>query len=175
MLGIAQRHRGGWRVALVPPTQFPPQSQKGGKATGHKLQRYPRCLSCSTSGTQVPNTPTSPLILLGDLEARSRGQLAGGRQGWPRVPESQPAEPPISAQDLRYPNTTQRLRLPKAPGTQESQLQRLPGTKSPQPSIPRTQAAGLSFLLLSNLGIQVLPFQGPWHLRTPKATLGPGV
>lgn len=146
MLGIAQRHRGGWRSALVTPHPVPTPEPERGESVRTQPPEVLRVLVLFHIRDPGSNTPTSPLILLGDLEARSRGQLAEGRQGWPPVPESQPAEPPISAQGLCYPNTTQRLRLPKAPNSRDSGV--------PAPTSPRDQ--GAPALQSKNSGIRAL-------------------
>lgn len=133
-------HSGTEEIGELP--WFPPpnphlRAKKGGKRQG--------TASRSTPGA-CPVPRQGPLILLGDLEARWRGQLAGGQQGWPRVPDSHPAEPPISAQGLRYPNTTQRLRLPKAPNSRDSGV--------PAPTSPQDQ--GAPALHSKNSGIRAL-------------------
>lgn len=180
MLRIAQRHRGGWRTTLVLPTSTTtpePESRAGG-APGHSLQRDSGCLSCSISGGRGSTIPTLPLIFLRELEAgwveKVARWRAAGMAAHSRVPAIRAFH---FCPRLRYPSSTRGLKLPKAPirGTQESQLQRLPRTKTSESSIPKTQASRPSFLLLSKSSIRDLSFQGPCRLRNPSAALGPGV
>lgn len=103
--------------------------------------------------------PAPPLILLRDLEDRWRQQLEGGK-GVTHFTLS-PTSLSLSFltntrgfEPLYYPKT----RLPRAlpvRKTQEFQLQRLPGVKGSNPSIPRIQASEPAFLPSSKTGIGV--------------------
>lgn len=79
--------------------------------------------------------------------------------------ETQPSKPSISAQEsgIHHLNSTQGLRLSKAPswGSQQSQFQRLPRTKASEPSIPKTQASGPSFLCPVNQVSEFSPSKDP--------------
>lgn len=81
------------------------------------------------------------------------------RRSLPFLPKRQAGIP--------YPNSTQRLRVPRAPNSSESGV---PAPTYPQSSIPRTRASGPPFLLPSKSSIQVLSFQGPWRLRTSNSS-----
>lgn len=85
MLGIAQQHRGGWRSVPLPSCHLGP---------GPRARKWGECRDTASRGTlgvcsaynfRNPGStiPTPPLILLGDLKARSRRQLKGGRDGRP--------------------------------------------------------------------------------------------
>lgn len=140
MLGIAQRHRGDWRVALVPPTQPPPQSQKGGKATGHSLQKYPRCLSCSTSRTL--NSSRSPRSSVERAASwRAAGMAAGSRLPPGRASHFCPRSPLP-----KYYSKTQASESPQFEGLRSPSSNVSPGPRRPSPPFQELRHPGpLSF------------------------------
>lgn len=99
----------------------------------------------------VSSIPTLPLILLRDLHAGSRRQLAGGQQRCSLTQSpSRPSFPFLPKNQVSSTTSTllkdSGFRKPPVGGSQESQLQRLPRTKESEPSIPKSQASGPSFL-----------------------------
>lgn len=121
MLGILQRHREGWRPALVLPTPTPaptPEPERGGNA-GAQSSEGPRVLVLIHFRNPGSTIPTPSLILLPDLPKDSVEKAAEGWQGWPPIPEPQQSKSPISPQEIRYPNSTQGFRIPRAPNSRD--------------------------------------------------------
>lgn len=120
MLGIVQRHREGWRPALVLPTPTPaptPEPERGGNA-GTQSSERPGVLVPIHFRNPGSTIPTPSLTLLLDLKTRSRRQLKSGRDGRPFQSPSSPSLP-FLPQEIRYPNCTQGLRIPKAPNSRD--------------------------------------------------------
>lgn len=143
MLGIAQRHTGGWSAAPVPLPCPHPRSGKEGERRDTASRGTPGARPAPFQGPRfhyphpTPNSSRRP---------RASGEkAAGGWQGWPSLPPPQQSEPPISAQDsgIRYPSSTQGLRLPRAPNSRDSGV--------PAPKFPRDQ--GVRTLHSKNSGV----------------------
>lgn len=119
-LGIVQRQREGWRPALVLPTPTPvptPEPERGGNAGGTVFRGTEGVSSDSFQEPRfhyphpVPNSAPRP--------KDSVEKAAEGWQGWPPIPEPQQSKSPISPQEIRYPNSTQGFRIPRAPNSRD--------------------------------------------------------